>query len=67
MKSFLKRSLFSVATVLMASLAVPQAHGQAEENQPVPVQHANEAQMPASGAATTQESKSFSGIVMQGQ
>jgi hypothetical protein len=77
MKSILKRFLLAMAIVLVVSLAAPPAHTQqADQDQSstaprksdaaaVPAQHANEPQMPASGGVTTQEVKSFSGIVVK--
>jgi hypothetical protein len=76
MKSFVKRFLLPAAIVLLASLAALPARTQqlgqspwatvAQESDfsPIAAQHANEAQMPASGEATTQEVKSFVGIIM---
>src|ERR1700678_4308768 len=65
MKSFLGRFLFAAVIVLGVSFAVPQAHTQTEQNQSISAQHPHEAQMPASGAVTTQEVKSFSGIIIK--
>ena len=65
MKSFLGRFLLAAAIMLVVSLAVPQAHTQTEQNQSISAQHPNEAQMPASGAVTTQEVKAFSGTIVK--
>jgi uncharacterized protein (DUF2141 family) len=65
MKSFPERFLLAAAIVLLASLAVPQAHTQTEQAQSVSAQRANEGQIPASGAVTTQDVKAFSGFVMK--
>jgi hypothetical protein len=78
MQRFLKRFLLTAAIVLVVSLADPLAHTQAMEQDSsassqtdsaaTPViapNNSNEAQMPASGEVTTQEVKSFGGIVIK--
>jgi hypothetical protein len=78
MENFLKRVLLAAAIVLVVSLAAPPAHTLPVEQQPATwqadstgfpaqpaAQRANEAQMPASGEVTTQELKSFSGIIVK--
>lgn len=77
MKNFLQRLLFAAALTVAAAALVPAGQAQQADQDPsptaprkpdpaaVPAQHANEAQMPASGEATTQEAKSFSGNILK--
>lgn len=76
MKIFLMRLTLAVAIVFVASVAAPPAYTQQDQGSmqtaprksdsaAVPSQHANEAQMPASGETTTQEAKAFRGNVVK--
>lgn len=77
MKQFLMRLLFAtIITVVTVVLASPVRAQQADQDPAptapqkadpaaVPSQHANEGQMPASGEATTQEAKSFTGRIVK--
>lgn len=77
MKPFLMRLLFASAITLMAVVLAPPVHAQqADQNSAatapqkadpaaVPSQHGNEGQMPASGEATTEEAKSFTGRIVK--
>jgi uncharacterized protein YdeI (BOF family) len=77
MKPFLMRLLLASAVTLVAVVLAPPVHAQ-QANQDsgptapqkadpaaVPSQHANEGQMPASGEATTEEAKSFTGRIVK--
>jgi hypothetical protein len=77
MRVFLLRLLFAAAVILAAASLVSSGHAQQADQDPaptaprksdpaaVPPQHANDAQMPASGEATTQEAKTFSGHIVK--
>jgi flagellar basal body-associated protein FliL len=58
MRIFLLRLCLAVAIMVVASVAAPSAYAQSP-------QHANEAQMPASGEATTQDARTFSGNIVK--
>jgi hypothetical protein len=73
MKRFLGRLGLAAALVLLAFALTPSANARQGEQNPTaptkpgsptaPAEQADEAQMPASGEVTTEEAKSFSGIV----
>jgi hypothetical protein len=77
MKQFLRRLIFATAITFLAVVLAPAAHAQQTDQDPapatahkadptaVPNQQANEAQMPASGEATTQEAKFFTGMIVK--
>ena len=77
MKQFLMRLLLASAVTLVAVVLAPPVHAQQgnQDSAPsapqkadpaaVPSQHANEGQMPASGEATTEEAKSFTGRIVK--
>jgi uncharacterized protein YdeI (BOF family) len=77
MKQFLMRLLMASAVTLVAVVVAPPVHAQQayQDSAPtapqradpaaVPSQHANEGQMPASGEATTEEAKSFTGRIVK--
>lgn len=77
MKTFLMRLLFAAAVTLAAVALVSPGQAQQADQDPaptaprkadpgaVPPQHQDEAQMPASGEATTQEAKTFSGNIVK--
>jgi hypothetical protein len=77
MKQFLMRLLLASAVTLVAVVLAPPVHAQqgSQDSAPsapqkadpaaVPSQHANEGQMPASGEATTEEAKSFTGRIVK--
>lgn len=77
MKWFLVRVTFAAIIVLVAGTLAPEAQAQQGDQDPaptaprksdsaaVPPQNQNEGQMPASGAATTEEAKSFTGIIVK--
>jgi uncharacterized protein YdeI (BOF family) len=74
MKTFLLRLLAASAITLVAVVLPPPVHAQ-QETAPsapqkadpvaVPSQHGNEGQIPASGEATTEEAKSFTGRIVK--
>ncbi len=77
MKQFLMRLLFATAISVVTVVLAPPVRAQQAGQDPaatapqkadpaaVPSQHANEGQMPASGEATTQEAKSFTGRIVK--
>ncbi len=77
MKQFLMRLLFATAITLVAVVLAPPVRAQQADQYAapaapqkadpgaVPSQHANEGQMPASGEATTEEAKSFTGRIVK--
>jgi hypothetical protein len=77
MKRFLLHLSLVLGILLLAAIAPPPAYAQQADQDSastaprrpdpagVPPQHANEAQMPASGETTTQTAKTFSGIVVK--
>jgi len=79
MKTFLLRISFAIALTFLAIAVAPQTYAQTGQQSDedhnstaprkadpsaVPPQQQNEGQMPASGDATTQEAKSFSGGIV---
>jgi hypothetical protein len=64
MKQFLVRLILAATIVMLACALNPAAHAQQSEQAPV-AKHQNEAQMPASGQATTQEAKAFTGRIVK--
>jgi predicted RNA-binding protein len=77
MKRFLLQIALALGIVLVAAIAPSPAYAQHadQDSAPtaprkpdgagIPPQHANEAQIPASGATTTETTKSFSGVVVK--
>lgn len=77
MKHFLIGLLFATVITVMAIVLAPPVRAQQADQEPaptapqkadpaaVPSQHANEGQMPASGEATTEEAKSFTGRIVK--
>jgi hypothetical protein len=77
MKQFLLHLSLALGILLLAETAPPPAYARQSDQDPgstapqkpdaagVPPQHANEAQMPASGETTTETAKTFSGIVVK--
>jgi uncharacterized protein YdeI (BOF family) len=77
MRPFLMRLLFASAITLVAVVLAPPVHAQqADQNSTptapqkvdparAPSQHGNEGQIPASGEATTEETKSFTGRIVK--
>jgi hypothetical protein len=64
MKQILVRLIFATTIVLLACALNPPTHAQQSDQGPV-AKHQNEAQMPASGQATTEEAKAFTGRVVK--
>jgi hypothetical protein len=64
MKQILVRLIFATTIVLLAWALNPPTHAQQSDQGPV-AKHQNEAQMPASGQATTEEAKAFTGRVVK--
>ena len=74
MKQFLMRLLFATAITLVAVVLAPPVRAQQADQDAAPAapqgavpspQRANEGQMPASGEATTEEAKSFTGRIVK--
>ena len=77
MKGFLWRFLLAAALTALAFALAPALHAQQADQDPAPATphrtepapnqpaQQNEAQMPASGAATTHEAKTFSGRIVK--
>ena len=77
MKQFLMRLLFATVITVVTVVLAPSVRAQQADQDPapaaphkadpaaVPSQHANEGQMPASGEATTEEAKSFTGRIVK--
>ncbi|MGA8270638.1 MAG: DUF5818 domain-containing protein [Candidatus Sulfotelmatobacter sp.] len=67
MKKFWLRLSFAAAILAAVAVLPPKAYAQETDNAAVaaPTQHRNEADMPASGAKTTEDIKAFSGNILR--
>jgi hypothetical protein len=66
MKNFLLRFLLAMAATVLTFALSPSLHAQPANQDPTPTAtHQNEAQIPSSGDATTQDAKTFSGRIVK--